>query len=498
MRKILKLLTSKLVIVAPLVLLQFGLLVMMIYNISLAYEILPVLNMLGIATCVRVINRFEDPSYKIAWVFLLLSVPIVGVPLYFIAGNKRIPKSLMNGTIKTNHSMDNLLVISEKDDDMMFHYGSESLGFPVYKNTSSYYFSSGEKWFKDYLSHLRKARHFIFMEYFIFDEGKCLDELIEVLRQKIAEGVEVKLIYDDFGCLTMSRKAWRRMEEIGVEVYCFNKITPRLLVTMNNRDHRKITVIDNRFAYTGGINMADEYVNRIKRFGKWKDSAIRIEGDAVWSFTVMFLGMLEYCRKGSEFLDYRQYRDRHEFVSDGGAYQPYSDSPTDGEQTSLSYQLNMVKVARKYIYIDTPYLIPNEEMLDALMLAAKNGIDVRILVPAVPDKFFVNQITKGNYERLIGAGVRVYEYTPGFDHAKNFVCDDKYAIVGSANMDYRSYFLHFEAGILMRDTPSIPYVKKDFLESIELSREITQQDIADTLLAVKVMRGILNLFVPFV
>lgn len=509
MYRVLKVLTSRLMIVIPLILLQFAFLVTLLYNFAISYQLLTVFSAISIGLSVYVVNRNEDPAYKISWIMLILAIPIVGVPLYLIAGNRKVPKKLFNGTMRANKQMEGLLrldydliyEISKKDQSAadILRYGTMTGDFPVYRNTESRYYPSGEAWFEDYKKALRNAKHFIFMEYFILDMGSCWDEVLEILKEKVKEGVDVKLIYDDFGSITLPSDYDRKLIEYGIETYSFNHLRPAFIVQMNNRDHRKLTVIDNNIAFTGGVNLADEYMNRIVRFGYWKDSVIMIKGEAVWSFTVMFLGMLSYCRPSSMGVpDYRSYQIPCEKVNDGGCYQPYSDTPTDKENTVLTMQLNLINHAHQYIYIDTPYLIPTDAVIQALMRAAKNGVDVRILTPAIADKKTVFQITRGNYHRLLTSGVKIYEYTPGFNHAKNFVMDDKMAIVGSANMDYRTYFLHLENGVLMYETPEIEKIRDDFEQSIAKSKEITLEDEEKTNFVVRLVRMILNLFIPLV
>lgn len=506
MRRILKFLTSKAMICIPLAFIQLGVLVLLVYRVALAYQFLPVMDALAVILSIYIINRNEDPSYKIAWCCLVLALPVVGVPLYLLAGNRKIPRKLVDGTIrgtmKTNGFLDgegrqNLRSMGEED-RKLFEYGADRLGFPVYENSSCEYYKSGEDWFPDYLAELEKAEHFIFMEFYIIDQGSCLDELTAILERKAAEGVEVILIYDDFGCVTMPRRFWRKLKEKGIKAYAFNKIRPAFIIQMNNRDHRKITIIDNKTAFVGGVNIADEYVNRISRFGYWKDSALKLKGDAVWSLTVMFLGMYTNVKNGEEEIDYAKYRLSHPCEGDGGKYQPYSDSPTDDEPAALFYHMNLINQAEKYIYMDTPYLILNTSVQSSLMLAAKNGVDVRIMTPYIPDKILVNQITKANYLPLLKSGVKIYEYLPGFDHAKNFVSDDKAAIVGSSNMDYRSYFLHFENGVLFSDSPEIVKIRDDFLAAAEQAREITVTEVEKTALPVKLARAVLNMFIPLV
>ena len=494
-------------IVGPLVLLQLVLFISLIWRYAIAWEIMPVINVLSIILTLHCINRQADQSFKIAWCIILLALPVVGVPLYMLAANRRMPKKLRSGTVRANEEMMDLLTMDEgviRESNTMapdlVHiaaYGAQNCGYPVYHNTSSRYFRSGEEWFPVYLEELKKARHFIFIEFFIIDEGSVLDEVIEILKQKAKEGVEVKVIYDDFGSITMPWHYDRTLSAAGIETYRFNHVRPAFIVQMNNRTHRKLTIIDNNVAFTGGVNLSDEYVNRIKRFGYWRDSAIMIKGEAVWSMTVMFLGMLSY-ERGNNAVEYNRYRLPCEMTGDGGYYQPFSDSPNDDEAVSMNLHLLMITHARDYLYINTPYLIPNDTIKNALCLAAKSGVDVRVLVPHIPDKIFVNQITKANYAALIHAGVRVYEYTPGFNHSKTFISDDRLAINGTVNMDYRSYYLHFENGILMSHSDQIIAMRQDFEDALKQSQQITEEDLAKTSLPVRLFRAVLNLFVPLV
>ena len=499
MRRILKLLTSRLMIFVPLVILQLAVLFSIVYHASIVYSIMPIIQVTAIVMIIYIVNRQEDPSYKIAWCCVVLGAPVIGVPLYLLAGNRKVPRKIRYGTIRVDKEMSSLLNPDEsqlnEEGKNIFRYGITN-GFPAYKNTSCQYYSSGEEWFKDYREELKKAKHFILMEFFIIVEGTCLDQLLEVLGAKIKEGVDVKLIYDDFGCVTLSKATKKKMRNMGIDMYCFNRLRPAFIIQMNNRDHRKLTVIDNSVAFTGGVNISDEYVNLIKRFGYWKDSAIKISGEAVWSFTVMFLGMYSYVKNGD--VNYEKYRLPCEETESEGYFQPYSDSPTDNELVALAMHMNMVNRARKYVYMDTPYLILNEPIKQALILAAKGGVDVRILTPHIPDKVIVFQITRGNYYQLVKSGVKIYEYTPGFNHAKNFVADDMMAIVGSANMDYRSYFLHFENGVLLYDNKEVLKIRDNFLESLEKSHEVTLEELENISLPVRLLRAVLNLFIPLV
>ena len=335
------------------------------------------------------------------------------------------------------------------------------------------------------------------MEYFIIDEGKLWDSVLEVLKEKVAAGVKVKLIYDDFGCaVTLPRNYARKLNAMGIETYRFNHLRPALIIQMNNRDHRKITVIDNQVAFTGGVNLADEYVNEIKRFGYWKDSAVMLRGEAVWSFTNMFLGLYSFLKNDDPAISYAQYQLPSEVKTAEGFCQPFSDTPTDGLDAGLSVHLNLINYAKKYIYIDTPYLVLNQDIRTALILAAQNGVDVRILVPHIPDKKYVFSMTKANYAVLLEAGIRIYEFTPGFNHAKNVVVDDTFALVGSINTDYRSYYLHLENGVLMYDRSIAEELRNDFLSSIEKSHCVTVEETKKVFVLTRIWRMILFLMAP--
>ena len=504
MRRILKLITSKLLFIVPLVLLQFALFALAFFRATLFLEIQPFVTAVAWMFTIYVVNREEEPSFKISWIVAILGLPIVGISLYLIFGNRKMPKRLVEDTTQASIEMEKLLDPSEslledmrpehEDIKEVFRYGIKRCGFPVWRNTESRYFASGEEWRPVYLEELRKAEFFIFIEFFIISEGKLLSEVSEILKEKAKEGVHVVLIYDDFGCVTLPRVYLRDLQEAGVELYSFNKIRPALAAQMNNRDHRKLTIIDNHTGFTGGVNLADEYVNEISRFGYWKDSAVMLKGEAVWSMTVMFMGMYSYVlgkRAQVNFLAYNL--PCREVTDDGGWYLPWSDTPTDSEYVALNMHLNMISHAGKYIYIDTPYLILNEAMTSTLRLAAKNGVDVRILVPKIPDKFFTNQITKSYYLTLLEAGVRIYEYSPGFVHAKNFVSDDRIAIVGTANTDFRSYYLHFEDGVLMYGTPEVLRIREDFEKTLENAEEITEEAARNVNIILRLIRAMLAL-----
>lgn len=507
MRRLIKIFTSRFVLVVALVALQLSFIFLLVYQAAEYSRAMAIINALGWVISIYILNRSDEPQYKMAWIAICLGLPVIGVPLYILAGNRKMPKKLSNGCINASQKMNGLLepdpyiidTIDEENSNLRatFSYGISPCGFPAYKNTESKYFKSGEEWFPVYLEELNKAKKFIFIEFFIVEKGEMWSRVFEILERKVSEGVQVKMIYDDFGCITLPIKFEKNLRDKGIEAYRFNHVRPNLIIQMNNRDHRKITVIDNNVAFTGGVNLSDEYANIEKRFGYWKDSAICLKGEAVWSYTVMFLGLFVYLSK-QENIDFKQYQLPCDKVSDNGLYLPWADTPTDEENVALNMHMNIISHAKNYVYIDTPYLILPESMKTVLRLAAKNGVDVRILVPAIPDKILVNQITKGSYERLLMAGVRIYEYTPGFNHCKNMIADDTIATIGSANTDYRSYYLHFENGVLIHNTPELIKIRNDFIDSLKQSHEVTIEETRKTNLIVRLIRAILSVFIQLV
>lgn len=508
MHKLVKILTSRLIIMAVLIILQVATFLTWVLNSSVAYTVNTVASIIGVVIVIYVINKPEEPMYKIAWSIFVLTLPVIGGFLYLLCAGRKMPKKLFNGTTNANHRMENLLVQDKKTLDelkacensniyKMFYHGLNVSKFPIYQKTTSNFFSSGEEFFPVLLEDLKKAKHFIFIETFIIDEGKMWDEILQILKEKVKEGVEVKLIYDDFGCSTTLPMSYhKKLNEMGIETYVFNRLRPVLAVQMNNRDHRKIIVIDNRVGFTGGVNLADEYINQYKRFGYWRDSVIRLEGKAVWSLTVMFLGMYSYLKEDDEDISYQTYDLPCEQIEGDGFYQPFSDTPTDDADIGLNTHLNIVNQAQKYVYINTPYLVLNNDMQTALCLAARNGVDVRILVPHIADKRYVFWITQSNYEVLLRSGVKIYEFTPGFNHSKTVFSDDEIGLVGTVNTDYRSYYLHFEDGVLMYQTPEIQEMKEDFLNALQQSQQITLEDCRKVNALTRLFRAVLKIFAP--
>ena len=325
-----------------------------------------------------------------------------------------------------------------------------------------------------------------------------LEKVLAVLERKVREGVKVRLIYDDVGSIkTIPPHFKKRLSDMGISCAVFNPFRPILSIILNNRDHRKILVVDGQVGFTGGINIADEYINEKVRFGYWKDTGIEIKGEAVWSLTTMFLEMWNYINQTKE--DYYQYLPdiyNKKINPKDGYVQPYGDTPLDHENVGENVYLNMINRAKKYVYIYTPYLIVDNEMTVALENAAKCGVDVRIVTPGIPDKKLIFLLTQSYYEQLILNGVKIYQYTPGFLHGKCFVCDDKIATVGTINLDYRSLYLHFECGVFMYRSQAVMELKQDVLDTIAGSKQITLDFCRNRNIFSKLLQSILRLFAP--
>ena len=454
---------------------------------------------------VWIVSDRSEPGYKIAWLVVILPFPVFGGILYLLLGGNRISERTRR-KMKGIAERSNEVLRGDFKADRLTHLDEDAVGqiryleryasCPAYTSTRTEYYPVGDLAFVRMLEELEKAERYIFLEYFILQEGECWNAILDILERKAAAGVEVRLIYDDFGCMfTLPRTYNDQMAARGIQCRVFNRLVPVLTLRMNNRDHRKLCIIDGKVGFTGGMNLADEYINRRVRFGHWKDSAILLRGEAVWSMTVMFLSMWDYCSGWEEDFDLFRPESMPRLPGSGWV-QPYTDTPLDHEKVGQAVYLNMISRARDYIYITTPYLIIDNEMITALSTAAKSGVDVRIITPHIADKWFVHAVTRANYEALIEDGVRIYEYTPGFIHAKTFVSDDQFGVVGTINLDYRSLYLHFECGTWLYRTPSVLAVKEDFLKTLEVCQEITYEDCRKVSKLRLLGRAVLRVFAP--
>lgn len=506
MNKLIKLLSHRATVVILFLLIEFLILFAFITRSNFYYTYLKTgIDLIGIGIIIYIVAGKSNPGYKIAWGILIALFPMFGGLLYVVFGGNKISRherkkmrEIYEDTIK-NHSSDYLTLTKLKDENMdayvQSYYIHRYAISKVYQNTNTKYYPSGESFYEDFLESLKEAKNYIFLEFFIIQEGKMWNSILEILEEKVKEGVDVRVLYDDFGCIfTLPKNYYERMEAKGIKCSVFNRFIPILSSRINNRDHRKIAIIDGKVAYTGGVNLADEYINEIERFGHWKDNALAVQGDAVWEFTLMFLTLWNYVRNSKE--DYQKYYLESKKVKNDGFVQPYSDSPLDNEATGETIYLNMMSRAKKYIYITTPYLIVDNEMLTILCNAAKSGIDVRIIVPGIADKKIVNELTKSYYRQLIESGVHIFEYVPGFIHAKTVLVDGIFATVGTVNLDYRSLYLHFECGVWLYQTKCIQDIKKDFLETELKSIEITLNDCKNISWMRKSFRAILKFFAP--
>lgn len=487
MNKLLKKVFSRTVVTALLIVIQVAWLAALLLQLGNSLPaIQTVLRILSLVAILFVIKSDMNPSYKIGWILLIAVLPILGGLMYVIFGNKR-PTKYMREMLRAQleKSAEYLgtqeSITGELDGGAagLFKYLEGSAGYPTAKNTTVRYYRVGEEMYADLLPELEKAEKFIFLEYFIIRPGEMWDGVLEILKRKAAAGVDVRIIYDDMGCIDILPANYNAtLDGWGIRTMAFNRFVPAVSLVMNNRDHRKITVIDGKVGFTGGINISDEYINVKERFGHWKDTGLMLKGPGVFNLTLMFLEMWNAFNKDSD--GYAEFiPDSFEECgsADDGYVLSFSDSPLDNESVGESVYTDMLYQAKDYIYITTPYLAIDSELQTALCMAAKRGVDVRMITPGIPDKKLVYRLTRSYYPTLLRAGVKIYEYTPGFIHAKSFVCDDKLCVVGTINMDYRSLYLHFECGTLMYNNPEIKQVKKDDLDTMEKCRKVELSDM---------------------
>ncbi|MDD5952623.1 MAG: cardiolipin synthase [Oscillospiraceae bacterium] len=513
MKKLLKIMFSRVFFVCLLLAVQLALLATFMYGLGESFIYVQVL-LIGIRffAVLKIINNKSNPAYKIAWMLPIIVSPMIGGIFYLVLGGNKPSRWKHKKVSRIEWQMRQYLAppkdyapllssiaADNMDAELQSRYIAASAFCPPYANTETEYLPIGEIKFQRLKEELRKAKHYIFLEYFIIEEGTMWNEVLEILQEKAKNGVDVRLIYDDFGCINkkLPRHYDQVLKKMGIKCCVFNPFRPVLSAVMNNRDHRKIAVIDGHTGITGGINLADEYININSPFGHWKDTSILLHGEGVWSLTVMFLSMWSYLTGTDEnFNHYRPYLHQDGIIRAPGIVQPYSDGPWDDKAIGENVYLNMINRAKNYIYITTPYLILSNEIVSALQNAAQSGVDVRIITPHIPDKKYVFEVTRANYEPLIEKGVQIYEYTPGFIHAKTFVCDDEYATVGTINLDYRSLYLHFECGVWMYNTTAILDIKSDFIQTMKQSQHISLNFCRNTPWWRRMIRSILNAFSP--
>lgn len=453
---------------------------------------------------IYILNLDKPVDYRMAWIIPIAALPFFGIALYLfleiIPGPRQLSRRLKRiKSVNMQHLEQDLEVHEEIITHTNIDYGLDRYlnniaGYPIYKNSKLKYFSQGEEYYKALLKDLKEAKDFIFIEFFIIRPGKMLDSILDLLEEKVLEGVDVRFMYDGTNDYHLPSDYKAYLEVRGFEVVVFAPVLPILSTYHNNRDHRKIISIDNKIAYTGGLNLADEYINEIDRFGHWKDNGVRVEGDAVRSFTVMFLNLWELSN-GREYNIERYLKDDHGIASKAFV-QPYDDAPNDAETVGENVYVDVLNQAKDYCYIMTPYLIPSDRIINAIKFAGKRGVDVRLMMPGKPDKKIPFCMSRSYYQGLIEAGVKIYEYNPGFLHSKSFVSDDKTSVVGTVNLDFRSLHLHYENGVLIYDRDFALTLKKDFIDTQKLCQEITITSFKELSIFYRLSGKMLRIFAP--
>lgn len=433
------------------------------------------------ALLICVINSRDNPSVKLSWAFIIATVPLLGAVLYFFIRfdlGHRLNRKLLDYSVASSLPLlpeqEELMEKVRSEDKHLYNlstYLRKYGNFPIYTNSDVTYFPVGEEMFREMVVQLEQAEKFIFMEYFLVSEGYMWETLLDILKRKASQGVEVRFLYDGMNAFTNLPYGYPgQMEQLGIRCKMFAPIRPFVSTHYNNRDHRKIMVIDGHTAFTGGINLEDQYINRKQLYGHWKDTAVMVKGDAVQSFTMMFLQMWNYNERNRVFSPYLTLPKDPPRAE--GYVIPYGDSPMDDEVVGEMVYLDLLNRAKDYVYIMTPYLIPDNELLTALQFAAKRGVDVRLILPGIPDKKTVYALSRSYYRQLLEAGVKIYEYTPGFVHAKVALSDDIHAVVGTINLDYRSLYHHFECAAYLYRTPVLADIRADFSQTLEKCRRV--------------------------
>ncbi len=468
------------------------------------FKIFSAFEILGIIISLYIVNKRENPSYKIAWIVFILVLPVFGLFIYMMWGGQRTFPHLKKRFLKCEQrymkyleqdpAVKRLLCYEDNSQTRQASYLSGESGYPVYKDSSVTYLSPGEVFLPTLIEELKKAKKYIFIEYFIIADGKMWNAVYEVLKVKASLGVEVKVIFDDFGSIKRQYADFLvRLKKAGIEVSVFCPLKPSLNMVMNNRNHRKIIIIDGNVAFTGGINLADEYINEFERFGYWMDCAAMVKGCAVDSFVIMFCTMWEYIT-GKQILMSGHLISKP--IYSEGYVLPYADSPMDTKSTAEGIYQQILNTAHKSVDIATPYLILDDTMTSAIKLAAKAGVKVRIVTPFIPDKKYVHPVTQYYYSELMDAGVEIYEYTPGFIHSKIFICDNASATISTVNMDYRSFYFHFECGVWFTNEDTIKEMKTHFEEILKDSKKIDKNLWKKRGIITRFKQWFLHLFAP--
>ena len=504
---LLSLIFSRFFVIALLLALQVGIIIASyIFFMDKVPYLVGIVRFFSLIMVLYLFNCPMDSSAKLTWMFIISIAPLLGTGfLCFTQSNlgHRMERDMLKKQIDlTRNSLEqpeNVIRELEHDGsgtDDLCRYLKRSGCFPLYDQTEVTYFPSGEAKFKAMLEEMEKAEKFIFMEYFIVEEGYMWGRILDVLTRKVKEGVEVRVMYDGMCEMsTLPADYWKLLEKVGIKSKPFSPIKPFVSTHYNYRDHRKILVIDNKVAFNGGVNLADEYINHIERFGHWKDTAIMLKGPAVRSFALLFLQMWNIDEKNPDY-DAWLGQEAPEPKEAKGYVMPYGDSPLDEYKVGETVYMDILNRATDYVHIMTPYLILDDELETALKYAAQRGVDVKMILPGIPDKKIVYALAKTHYMQLLEGGVRIYEYTPGFVHAKVFVSDDTKAVVGTINLDYRSLYHHFECATYLYKTACVPEIEGDFRETLTKCREVTRETLKKEPLFIKIAGPIAKLVAP--
>lgn len=472
----------RIIFVALAVLLQVAWLLMLVLRFNTYSNwIAAASTIIALVVVVRLYSKHTSPAFKLPWIMLIMALPVMGLALYLMVEvfsdlgsfRKRMAALVQQ---RQQRIPQNPEIPGKLDPDCAGYsrYLQQIGGAPVYENTAVTYYPEAVQAFEAMKRELEKAESFIFMEYFIVEDGSSFREILEILERKVKAGVEVRLMYDDLGSVGyVNLRFAKSLVDRGIRCQVFNPALPVVNLFMNHRDHRKITVIDGKVGFSGGYNLADEYFDRRRPYGKWKDTGVRLEGEAVRSLTAFFLEMWAASSGRPENFD--TYLNISHSVPGTGFVQPFADDPQSRERLAENTYLHLIYNARDSLYIITPYLIITDEMVNALGLAARRGVDVRIITPGIPDKKTVYQVTRSYYGGLAEQGVRIFEYSPGFCHAKQCVCDGRYATIGTSNLDYRSFYHHFENDILLMDCDAVKQIEADFVQLFPQCREVTRE-----------------------
>lgn len=496
----------RMVFVAVSFLVQMGWLLLRIQWLNAYSEIISALTgLLAVAVVLKLNAKNTNSAMKMPWIMLIMAFPLMGLTLYLLMetlGDPGVGKRLRGirremAAEMPESAWDAFAHLEAQNRSLanQSRYLLHQAGAPVYEHTQVRYYAQAKDAFRDLKEALEAAEQFIFMEYFIVEDGSAFRELEEILVRKAQKGIEVRLMYDDLGSSGKVSLAFaKRLNERGVRCVPFNPALPLLNLFLNHRDHRKITVIDGKVGFTGGYNLAEEYFDRTRPYGHWKDTGLRLEGEAVRSLTAMFLEL--WCIQRGKREDLGKYRDICHRVPACGFVQPYGDNPLEGQRVAETVYMNLINRAEKSIYFMTPYLILTDEMIHALGLAAMRGVDVRIITPGIPDKKTIYAVTRSYYGGLVKQGVRIYEYSPGFCHAKQCICDEEIVSIGTSNLDYRSLYHHFENNVLLIGCGAVKEIAADFAATLAQCREVTEAYQQGRGAMLRTWQNILRLFAP--